>query len=207
MSDPDSDFSRVLERYLSKEQSARIARAHVGIAGAGGLGSNCAMHLVRSGFERFTIVDFDVIEPSNLNRQFYFADQIGRPKVECLKENLRRINPSVSVRSYQVRLTADTMRGIFDPCDVVIEAFDGAADKASLVSAFAASGKLVVSASGLAGIGDSDGIVTRRVGENVYVVGDERSSVEKGFRPYAPRVGVAAAKMADIVLSRIPGPA
>ena len=69
----------------------------IGIAGAGGLGSNVALNLVRSGIDAFRIVDFDCVEASNLNRQFYFRDQIGRPKVEALRENLQRIRPEVEV--------------------------------------------------------------------------------------------------------------
>lgn len=197
---PGFDFAPVTDAYFTGEQTDRIRRVHIGIAGAGGLGSNCAAHLVRSGFEKFTVADFDTVERTNLNRQFYFADQVGRPKVECLKENLRRINPAVSVNACRVRLTVDSMRSLFEPCGVVVEAFDGATDKASLVSTFAPTGKLVVSASGLAGIGNSDRIRTRALGDRVFVVGDETSSVDDGVRPHAPRVAVAAAKMADIVL-------
>ena len=64
----------------------------IGIAGAGGIGSNVAMLLVRAGFTKFTIVDFDYLEQSNLNRQFYFEDQLGKSKVESLKINLERIS-------------------------------------------------------------------------------------------------------------------
>ena len=67
--------------YLTPGERTRLAAATVGIAGAGGLGSNCALHLVRSGVGRLVIADFDVVNDSNLNRQFYFRDQIGRKKV------------------------------------------------------------------------------------------------------------------------------
>ena len=73
----------------------------IGIAGAGGLGSNVAVHLVRSGISSLKICDFDVIENSNLNRQFYFKDQIGQNKVNALFENLKRINPSLNLQIIQ----------------------------------------------------------------------------------------------------------
>ena len=53
----------------------------VGIAGAGGLGSNCAAHLVRAGMKKLVIADFDVVNESNLNRQFFFRNQLGQKKV------------------------------------------------------------------------------------------------------------------------------
>ena len=79
--------------YLKPDEANALGSACVGIAGAGGLGSNCAMHLVRSGIGKLVIADFDTVNESNLNRQFFFRDQVGRVKVEALRENLLRINP------------------------------------------------------------------------------------------------------------------
>ena len=118
----------------------------IGIAGAGGIGSNVALNLVRSGVKALRIVDFDCVEPSNLNRQFFFQDQIGRPKVEALRENLQRIRPEIEV-----------------------EAFDKAAAKKMLMEGLAGD-QLVVSASGVAG-GSLDGIHWRRFGR-AHIVGD-----------------------------------
>ena len=58
--------------YLTPAERAVLERARIGIAGAGGLGSNCAMHLVRAGVRRLVVADFDVVGESNLNRQFFF---------------------------------------------------------------------------------------------------------------------------------------
>ncbi|MBP5226911.1 MAG: ThiF family adenylyltransferase, partial [Kiritimatiellae bacterium] len=69
---------------LTVRERAILDRARVGIAGAGGLGSNCAMHLVRAGLTRLVIADFDIVNESNLNRQFYFRDQLGQKKVTAL---------------------------------------------------------------------------------------------------------------------------
>jgi sulfur carrier protein ThiS adenylyltransferase len=122
---PDTfNFDSVCRSYFSADQIKHIRKARIGIAGAGGLGSNCAMNLVRSGFTQFVIVDFDVVEESNLNRQFYFYDQIGRPKVDALKENLLRINPDLSIKPWQLKLDKQNMANIFKACTVVVEAFD-----------------------------------------------------------------------------------
>ncbi len=79
---------------------------NIGIAGVGGIGSNVAIILVRSGIDTLTLVDFDRVEAANLNRQFYFADQVGRLKVAMLAENLRRIRPGIAIETVVARLDA-----------------------------------------------------------------------------------------------------
>jgi sulfur carrier protein ThiS adenylyltransferase len=197
---PVFSFGAVCSRYFSKEQYAAIRTATIGIAGAGGLGSNCAINLVRSGFEKFIIADFDVVELSNLNRQAYLPEHIGRPKVDCLKDQMLKINPDCSVEKHQRRVDAANAPGIFGSSDVVVEAFDTAECKAMLVNLFLDSQKLVVSASGLAGFGNSDRILTRKIRENFFCIGDGVSGVGKDIKPLAPCVSIAAAKQADVVL-------
>ena len=113
-------LNKGLERYLDEEARIRLAAVHVGIAGAGGLGSNCAMLLVRSGIKRLTIVDFDHIEPSNLNRQFFFPDDVGRPKVAALGENLLRISPDLDLTLINERLTAENLSAVFKTAEIEI---------------------------------------------------------------------------------------
>ena len=141
----------------------------IGIAGAGGIGSNVTLNLVRSGVKALRIVDFDCVEPSNLNRQFYFQDQIGRPKVEALRENLQRIRPDLEVEAIVVRVDESNCKSLFGDCDLVVEGFDKAAAKKMLMEALAGD-QLVVSASGVAG-GSLDGIRWRRAGR-AHIVGD-----------------------------------
>ncbi len=112
---------------------ARLKQACVGIAGAGGLGSAVAVALARIGVGRLIIADFDLVEPSNLNRQQYFIDQIGFYKVAALTQNLQRINPYISVEPHQALLGPDNIPQLFAPCSVVVEAFDRADMKAMLV--------------------------------------------------------------------------
>lgn len=194
-------FKQGLLKHFSAEQLSRIESFTIGIAGAGGLGSNCALNLVRSGFKHFVICDFDVVEPSNLNRQFYFQDQLGMVKVEALAANLHRINPDVEIVSLPVKITSGNAREIFAGCDVIVEAFDRAEAKRMLVEAFYSSGKFLVAASGLAGWGNADSIMTLQVHDYFYMVGDLVSEVGTDKPPCAPRVNIAAAKQADLILS------
>ena len=170
----------------------------IGIAGAGGLGSNIAMHLVRAGVRDFVIADFDRIEESNLNRQFFFRDQIGRLKTEALTENLRRIDPSVNMEEHAIRLNAENIAGIFDGCGIVAEAFDKAEDKAMLLGILGGTGKKIAAASGVAGLYTGN-IVVRKLGENIRVFGDFVS--DNTAKPlYSAKVGAAAAMMAAQIL-------
>ncbi|MDD2463758.1 MAG: sulfur carrier protein ThiS adenylyltransferase ThiF [Desulfobulbus sp.] len=141
----------------------------IGIAGVGGIGSNVALNLVRSGVNRLKIVDFDRIEPSNLNRQFYFADQIGMFKAEALVVNLTRINPQVRIEPFIQRIDSANCSQLFADCDLIVEGFDRQADKKMLFETLA-NQKIVVSASGIAG-SDLATICSRRIG-NGYIVGD-----------------------------------
>ncbi|NDV26857.1 sulfur carrier protein ThiS adenylyltransferase ThiF [Desulfovibrio sp. JC010] len=189
-----------IAKYLGEDCLRFLQTVRIGIAGAGGLGSNCAMHLVRSGFKQFTIADFDTIEESNLNRQFYFAHQLGKNKVEALCENLKSINPDLDITAHTTKISRENMAGIFGECDVIIEAFDDAAAKKALVETFLPGGKLLITASGMGGAGSSDEIKTRKVRDNFYIVGDMKTECNDETPPFSPRVAICAAKQADIVL-------
>lgn len=186
---------------------ARVKVATVGIAGAGGLGSAVAVALARTGVGRLVIADFDVVEPSNLNRQQYFVDQIGLPKVEALAANLARINPYVHVVPHVVRLTPGNIPDLFKVADVLVEAFDAADAKAMLLESFgkAFPEKPIVLASGLAGYGPGGTIRVRKLGQRAYVVGDLESDARPGRGLMAPRVGVAAHLQANAVLRLLLG--
>ena len=194
-------FINVVSSFFSKAQIRLIRGVRVGIAGAGGIGSNCACALVRCGFEDFIISDFDTVFLSNLNRQAYSMHHIGRSKVLCLKEVLESINPDISVRAIHTKITRENMREIYESCDVIVEAFDDPECKAMLVEEFIGSKKLLVSVSGIGGYGDSDRIRVRQIKENFYIIGDEKSEIDDFTKPYAPCVLIAAAKQADTVLS------
>lgn len=185
----------------------RVKRATVGIAGAGGLGSAIAVALARIGVGHLIVADFDVVEPSNLNRQQYFIDQIGLPKVEALRENLARVNPNVRLTPHNLRLTPENIPALFAETDVLVEAFDAPDQKAMLVEAFLARfpHKPLVAASGLAGCAPSNTVRTRRAAGSLYLVGDEITAARPGEGLMAPRVGIAAHHQANAVLRLLLG--
>lgn len=190
---------------LGEDALNHLQQVTIGIAGAGGLGSNCAMHLVRSGFVRLIIVDFDVVEPSNLNRQFYFLKQVGLAKVDALYENLWAINPNAQITTHNLRLDRDNTPGLFADCDVVVEALDDPAAKKMLAEAMLMQDKLFVAASGMGGCGRADAIITRRLRDDFILVGDMATECSDTTPPLSPMVGVAAAKQADAVLAHVLG--
>lgn len=194
-------FEETLAAYFQTTGFGKIRRLRVGIAGLGGLGSNCASYLVRSGFRRFVLCDHDTVEPANLNRQFYFLRQVGMHKTEALKANLEQINPDLDISLETVRVSEENAGRLFSSCEVVVEAFDAACAKEMLARAYSRSGRLFVSASGIAGWADADRITTRRIHERFYLVGDCSTPASAQIPPCAPRVAVAAAKQANIILS------
>jgi sulfur carrier protein ThiS adenylyltransferase len=171
-----------------------FSQVKFGIAGAGGIGSNVAMLLARAGASFLVIADFDSVEISNLNRQFYFADQVGKAKVEALSDNLVRINPELEVETHRLRLTADNACSVFEGCNILIEAVDDSATKAFLIEEWSTvfPESRIVACSGIAGTAGQSEIVTERTG-NLSVVGDHHSPVELGT--FSAMVTAVAASM------------
>lgn len=190
-----------LDKTLPPEQFVKIRQTPVGIAGLGGLGSNVAWHLVRSGFLHLVLADFDRVEAGNLNRQVYFPDQLGLLKTEALAENLLRINPDLDLKLWPVIVTQTNVQTIFGLCSIWVECFDQTTAKKMFVEEGLAAGKKVVGASGLAGWGDTDRIHTKHWGSGLSVVGDFCTDVATDQPPFSPRVGVVAAKQANLVLA------
>ncbi len=180
----------------------RVKAATVGIAGLGGLGSNVSVALARVGVGTLILADYDVVEPSNLNRQEYFVEQIGLPKTVALTETLQRINPYVTVRTHEVTLDESNVASVFDGVDVLVEAVDRAETKAMIAEQFHAVSPHIplVMASGMAGHASANRIRTRKLGRARYVVGDLELEAREGRGLMAPRVAVAAAHQALAVL-------
>ncbi len=178
-----------------------FSKAAVGIAGVGGLGSTCAVSLARAGILNLVIADFDKVTESNLDRQYYFLDQVGRYKVDALSENIRRVDPRVQVTAHRVRLDRDNVGEIFSGCGIVVEAVDDAAVKEMIVETALQSfpGAHVVCASGLAGIGSLGELKLVHHGR-LHLCGDFSRETSADSPPVAPRVGVVANMEADMVL-------
>ncbi len=193
---------------LSEKDRKKLKEAVVGIAGCGGLGSNCAMALARAGVGHLIIMDHDKVEESNLNRQAYTADQIGWGKVRCLRNNILAAAPGTKVTMVERYYEKGEAAEIFEGCEVVVEAFDDPGSKTALIEDVMANMEhaFIVGASGIAGIGGNEGIETRRYGR-LYLVGDGRTPAEPGVALLAPRVTAVAALQAYQALALLLGDA
>lgn len=180
----------------------KIARTSVAVCGLGGLGSNIAIALARAGIGRLLLLDFDVVDVSNLHRQQYKAEQVGRPKAEALVAILREIAPYVDLDARIVKITEENGVGLLKEADIVCEAFDVPENKAMLTNLVleAMPEKYLVAASGMAGIGDANLIKTRKITERFYLCGDGVSNVEDGIGLFSSRVLVCAAHQAHAVI-------
>ena len=196
----------LMNNQKSEKIRMKLQKSRVGIAGAGGLGSNVAVSLARAGIGNIVIVDFDNVEKSNLTRQYYFRDQIGMIKVEALKETIFRIDESVKVDVFNYKLKKNNMDEPFHNVDVIVEALDSADIKTMFIEEVMQ--KLpnipVVGCSGVAGYGHSDRVNTKKLG-NLYMVYDEKAKDCNDDVLFAPRVILMANWQANIVLEIIMG--
>ncbi len=178
-----------------------LSHKTVGIAGCGGLGSNCAVALARIGIGKLILIDFDRVEASNLNRQYYFQNQIGQFKVDALANNIGLINPKVDVQTHKQKIGPGDAENLFSACNVVVEAFDRADMKQMLVEDMLLNlpDKPLVVGLGMAGWGHSNAIRLRQ-SDTLYICGDEESEVRDEWPPLAPRVGMVANMQANTVL-------
>lgn len=197
------DWKDVLIPHVGDARTQRLMTAKVGLIGAGGLGSNCALLLARCGIRDFVLADHDVVSVSNLNRQAYAPNQVGLCKVRALADVLRfwlnDSTPAPQITLHSRRVASEDM-ALFDGCDVVVEAVDDAVTKKELVQALLDAGHTVVSASGMAGWGHD--MSRKRMGR-LSVVGDFSRAVGPDAPPMAPRVVMAAAMQADEVIWRL----
>ncbi len=179
-----------------------IKKATVGIMGLGGLGTVVAGALARLGVGKLILADFDVVEPSNLNRQQYSISQIGMLKTEALKENLQQMTPYIVIETVDGHLSEESIPQIFKGVNVLAECFDDPEMKAAALRAVLTSmpNTGYVGASGLAGYGDNNAIQTQKVYDNVYIIGDGTSAAGPGHGLMAPRVGIAAHHQANQIL-------
>ena len=186
----------------------RMKRSVVGIAGLGGLGSNVAIALARMGVGTLILADYDVVEPTNLNRQQYGVEHIGVSKAEAMQRIIAGINPYLKIAVHRVVLDRVNIPEIFRVADVVVECFDDAGAKAMLLETVseALPEAYVIGASGLAGYGRSNTIQTMRLGEKVFMVGDLTSAAEPGRGLMAPRVLIAAGHQANLTVQLLMDP-
>ena len=184
----------------------KLKKAEVCILGLGGLGSNVAILLARGGIGHLKLIDFDVVEASNLNRQQYRISHIGMKKTEAIKTIIKEINPFVEIETFDIKVDRKNIYSIVGDIEIVVEAFDRAETKAMLMEELLTNtNKIVVSASGMAGLGSANEIVTRKIKDNFYLVGDNYSDYEEYSGIMSTRVMICAAHQANVVLRLILG--
>ncbi len=130
----DTTFSKAeLERYsrhliipeFNIEGQTKLKQAKVLVVGSGGLGSPLLLYLVAAGVGTIGLVDFDVVDDSNLQRQVLFGvEDVGRPKVEAARDRLQGLNPHIRFNLYNTRLTADNALDIMKDYDLVADGTD-----------------------------------------------------------------------------------
>jgi len=196
------------ERYLRElytrnppDSLDKLKNKVVGIAGAGGLGSNIAISLLRAGVQRFIIADYDRVELSNLNRQYYFLDQVGMTKTAALHQNLLRINPHVQATLHDTWITADNLTDLFAESHLLIEAFDGPEMKAMAANRWLQyfPDRFIITGSGISGYGMNStlGITVRG---KLIICGDQKTQYTKEIGLTAPRIGLVAQMQANAAL-------
>ena len=180
----------------------KISSAAVAVCGLGGLGSNIAIALTRAGIGKLILVDFDKVDITNLHRQQYKTNQIGKSKTEALRDNLKEINPYLETEIHTIYLDESNAKGIISDADIVCEAFDNPEDKAMLTNLVLEKmpDKYIVASSGMAGLESANAIHTRKISKRFYLCGDEVSDAKDGIGLVSSRVMVCAAHQAHTVL-------
>ena len=185
----------------------QFSSATVAVCGLGGLGSNIAVALARAGVGKLLLLDFDWVDITNLHRQQYKANQIGRYKTEALAENLREIAPYTEIQPVTAKITEGNLADLLKGADIVCEALDRADAKAMLVNGVLEQMPrcYLVAASGMAGMDTPNTIKTRKITNRFYLCGDEVSDAADTIGLVAPRVMLCAAHQAHTVLRILAG--
>lgn len=204
----DSELESLMVARHTPGVHERMKNGIVGIAGLGGLGSNVTIALARMGVGTLILADFDIVEPSNLNRQQYFIEHIGAYKTDAMAAMLKRINPYLTVETHRVMLDRENTPSIFHRAHVVVECFDREDQKVMLIETVSEllPDAYIIGASGMAGYGENNSIQTMQLGEKVYVVGDLVNAAVPGRGLMAPRVSVAAGQQANLAVSLLMDP-
>ena len=196
------EWIKALTERHGEELQEAFSSATVAVCGLGGLGSNIAIHLARAGVGKLILIDFDRVDITNLHRQQYKTSQIGMRKTDALTDILREIAPYIELEAHTERITEDNVQELLQGADIVCEAFDDAECKAMLTNTVLSKlpDKYLVAASGMAGMGTTNSIRTRKITSRFYLSGDEASDVSIGIGLFAPRVALCAAHQAHTLL-------
>lgn len=161
---------------VGEEGQAKLLEARVLILGAGGLGAPVSMYLAAAGVGTLVLVDDDIVDLTNLQRQIVHATEtVGRPKVESAAETLSRINPGVHLETRRTRLTAENAEDLLAGCDVVVDGSDNFPTRYALNDACLAAGIPLVA-----------GALSRFEGQLTTIVPDEGLPCYRCLFPEVP---------------------
>lgn len=201
------EFESMISARHTPQVYNELKKSKVAIAGLGGLGSNIAIMLARTGIGHLLLIDFDTVEPSNLNRQHYFIKHLSMPKTSALKEQINDINPFITVETKTVFIDETNIKTLFKDYELVCEAFDNPVCKATLVNTLLTelTSTKIVASSGMAGYESSNIIKTEKKMKNFYICGDLKNSAEIGTGLMAPRVQICAGHQANMIVRLLLG--
>lgn len=201
------ELEEAMDKRFSAKIYAKLKRAKVAVAGLGGIGSNTAVSLARSGIGHIHLVDFDSVDLTNLNRQAYTIEHLGQLKTEALKDLLLNINPYLNITTETVKVTEENAVKIFGEFPIVCEAFDNPDNKAMLVNTLLENcpEMKIVASSGMAGFESSNEIKTKKIMRNFYLCGDMKTDAYEGIGLMAGRVNICAGHEANMVIRLILG--
>lgn len=201
------EWRGALTKRHGKALQEKFSSATVAVCGLGGLGSNIAITLARAGVGKLILIDFDKVDITNLHRQQYKANQLGKFKTEALAENIKEISPYTELLLYTERLDENNAPSLLKDADIICEAFDDAEAKAMLIDVVFSElpEKHLVAASGMAGLKSPNSIKTRKITCRFYLCGDGVSEVDDVAGLFAPQVMLCAAHQAQTVLRILAG--
>ena len=194
------ELERELVNRCGSVAVEKLRAARVAVVGLGGLGSNIAIMLTRMGVGYLHLIDFDRVDVSNLHRQQYFVEQVGFLKTEALASTLCKINPYINLKLSCLKLDEHNLADLLKDETIICEELDKAETKAMLVNGVLGNftDKIIIAASGMAGLDDGNLIQARRISKNLYLCGDGVSDCESESL-YAARVALCAAQQAHLV--------
>lgn len=200
---PEKDeLEAVMQGRHTPEVYYKLKSKKVLLIGLGGLGSAIAIALARIGVGKIIGVDFDIVEPSNLNRQQYFIKHIGMKKVHAMKEIISDITPFCDFEGIDAFVLKENISSFIKDVDIVIEAVDREEIKSMIVQETLIQNKdlKIIASSGMAGYFDSNLIITRKINNRFYLCGDGKEAAREGCGLMAPRVGIAASHQANLAV-------
>lgn len=191
LSKPHTDWQERTVQLLGKERHARLERAHVLVAGMGGVGAMAAEMICRSGIGSMTIIDGDTIQPGNLNRQLPATHKtLYRPKAEVMGERLLEINPGLHLTVLNEFIREDRIPELLEtPFDFVVDAIDTLSPKIYLIYHAVQKGRKLTSSMGSGGKLDPSRIMVADFGETyncrlAYILRKKlrKLGIEGGFK-------------------------